>query len=128
MTLKKKDLLADEIAIYEDAIIYKRGDIWQFRFWLEREGKYARSSLRTSNQSTAIDKAKLQYHELKAQELAGKTYFSKTVKQGVEMYLAQRQKDVEAGYIVKGRLGTIKTHLEHFLDFIGRDTKLKALL
>ncbi len=127
MTLKKKDLSADEIAIYDDAIIYKRGAIWQFRMWLEKERKYARSSLRTSNQSTAIDKAKLQYHELKAQELAGKTYFSKTVKQGVEMYLAQRQKDVEAGYIVKGRFGTIKTHLEHFLDFIGRDTKLKEL-
>lgn len=127
MTLKKKQFSADEIAIYEDAIIYKRGDIWQFRMWLEKERKYARSSLRTSNQSTAIDKAKQQYHELKAQELAGKTYFSKTVKQGVELYLAKRQRDVEAEDIGKGRLGTIKTHLEHFMDFIGRDTKLKDL-
>jgi hypothetical protein len=29
--------------------------------------------------------------------------------------------------IVKGRYGTIKTHLEHWLDYIGRDVKLKEL-
>ena len=62
-----------------------------------------------------------------AQQLAGKTYFSKTTKQGVEEYLKQRALDVEAELIVKGRYGTIKTHLEHWLDFIGRDTKLKEL-
>jgi len=34
---------------------------------------------------------------------------------------------MEAVLIVKGRLGTIKTHLAHWLDFIGRDTKLKEM-
>ena len=41
--------------------------------------------------------------------------------------MKQRALDVEAELIVKGRYGTIKTHLEHWLDFIGRDTKLKEL-
>jgi len=127
MTLKKKEFAADEFPIFDDAVIFKRGEFWQFRMWLAKEHKYARFSLKTRNKNTATDKAKLQYHELKAQEIAGKSYFSKTIKQGVELYLAQRQKDVEAGRIVKGRLGTIKTHLEHFMDFIGRDTKLKEL-
>jgi integrase len=95
--------------------------------WLGKEKKYARFSLRTRNRDTAIDKAKKYYHELMAQQLAGKTYFSKTTKQGVEEYLKQRALDVEAELIVKGRYGTIKTHLEHWLDFIGRDTKLKEL-
>jgi len=97
------------------------------RMWLGKEKKYARFSLRTRNRDTAIDKAKKYYHELMAQQLAGKTYFSKTTKQGVEEYLKQRALDVEAELIVKGRYGTIKTHLEHWLDFIGRDTKLKEL-
>lgn len=97
------------------------------RMWLGKEKKYARFSLRTRNRDTAIDKAKTYYHELMAQQLAGKTYFSKTTKQGVEEYLKQRALDVEAELIVKGRYGTIKTHLEHWLDFIGRDTKLKEL-
>lgn len=128
MTLKKKEFAQDEHPIFDDAVIYKRGEFWHFRMWLAKEHKYARFSLKTRNKSSALDKAKLHYHELKAQELAGKTYFSKTVKHGVELYLAQRQKEVDSGRgIKKGRLGTIKTHLEHFLNFIGRDTKLKEL-
>jgi integrase len=98
------------------------------RMWLAKEGKYARFSLKTRNKSTALDKAKLHYHELKAKELAGKRYFSITTKMGVEKYLEQRQLEVgQAGGIVVGRFKTIKTHLEHWLNFIGRDVKLKEL-
>ena len=127
MPLKKQTFTTDEIEIYDEAVVYKRGEYWQMRMWLGKEKKYARFSLRTRNRDTAIDKAKKYYHELMAQQLAGKTYFSKTTKQGVEEYLKQRALDVEAELIVKGRYGTIKTHLEHWLDFIGRDTKLKEL-
>jgi integrase len=127
MPLKKQTFNADEIEIYDEAVVYKRGEYWQMRMWLGKEKKYARFSLRTRNRDTAIDKAKKYYHGLMAQQLAGKTYFSKTTKQGVEEYLKQRALDVEAELIVKGRYGTIKTHLEHWLEFIGRDTKLKEL-
>ncbi len=127
MPLKKQTFNDDEIEIYDEAVVYKRGEYWQIRMWLGKEKKYARFSLRTRNRDTAIDKAKKYYHELMAQQLAGKTYFSKTTKQGVEEYLKQRALDVEAELIVKGRYGTIKTHLEHWLEFIGRDTKLKEL-
>ncbi len=127
MPLKKQTFNEDEIEIYDEAVVYKRGEYWQMRMWLGKEKKYARFSLRTRNRDTAIDKAKKYYHELMAQQLAGKTYFSKTTKQGVEEYLKQRALDVEAELIVKGRYGTIKTHLEHWLEFIGRDTKLKEL-
>jgi len=127
MVLKKREYNEDEIAIYDEAVVYKRGVYWQMRMWLQKEKKYARFSLRTRNRDTAIDKAKKYYHNIMAMQLNNKTYFSKTAKQGVELYLQQRQKDVEIGEIVKGRLSTIKTHLEHWLDIIGRDTKLKEL-
>lgn len=127
MPLKKKTFSKDEVAIFDDAVIYKRGDYWHFRQWLANERKYARFSLKTRNKATAIDKAKLHYHQLQALQLQGKTYFSITTKDGVELYLEQRQKDVEAGLIVKGRYTTVKTHLEHWLNFIKRDTKLKEL-
>ena len=95
---------------------------------LTKEHKYARFSLKTRNKSTAIDKAKLHYHELKAKELSGKTYFSVTTKIGVERYLEQRELEVgKAAGIVIGRYRTIKAHLEHWLNFIGRDVKLKEL-
>lgn len=127
MPLKKQPLNDNEIPIYDEALIYQRGEYWQMRMWLTKEKKYARFSLRTRNRDTAIDKAKKRYHELMAQQLANKTYFSMTTKQGVEEYVKQRQKDMEAGLIVKGRLSTIKTHLEHWLKYVGKDTKIKEM-
>lgn len=127
MGSKKTKFSADEEAIFDDAVIYKRGEYWQFRIWLTNERKYARFSLKTRNKSTAIEKAKLHYHELMSLQLQGKAYFSITTKDGVKRYLEQRYKDFEAGIIVKGRYSTIHTHLKHWLEFIGRDTKLKEL-
>ncbi len=127
MPLKKQSYNDNEIPIFDEAVIYQRGEYWQMRMWLAKEKKYARFSLRTRNRDTAIDKAKKHFYELMAQQMDGKTYFSKTAKQGVEEYLKQRAKDVEAELIVKGRYGTIKTHLEHWLNYIGRDTKLKEM-
>ncbi len=87
MPLKKPSLKPNEIAIYDEALIYIRGEYWQMRMWLAKEKKYARFSLRTRNRDTAEAKAKKYYHELMAQQLAGKTYFSMTSKQGVEEYV-----------------------------------------
>lgn len=126
MALKKTKFEDNEEKIFDDAVIYTRGQYWQFRMWLTKERKYARFSLKTTNRNTAIDKAKLHYHELMANQLAGKSYFSITTKLGVEMYLEHRHKHI-GKTIVKGRYSTIETHLEHWLDFIGRDVKLKEL-
>jgi integrase len=117
----------EEIAIYDGGVIYKRGEYWHFRMWLRAENKYARKSLRTTNQTTAIERGKAAYIELQANMQSGKKYFSITTKEGVEKYVAHRQKDVDTGQIVSGRLATIKTHLQHWLAFIGKDTKLKEL-
>ena len=126
MAIKKVKFEQDEEVIFDDAVIYRRGDYWQFRMWLRKEHKYVRQSLGTKSKSTAIDTAKQRYHELMAKQLAGIKHFSITTKAGVEMYLAQRQKEVGIR-ITSGRLATIKTHLEHWLDFIHRDKKLKEL-
>jgi len=127
LTLKKQTFADNEIPIFDEAVIYKRGDYWQFRMWLNGEGKYARKSLRTRSKTTAIEKGKAAYLEIYANIQQGKTYFSITTKEGVAKYIEFRQKDVELGHIVKGRLGTIRAHLQHWLGFIGKDTKLKEL-
>ena len=127
MVIKKQEFGEDEVVIFDDAIVYKRGDYWQFRLWLTKEGKYARRSLGTRNRTTAIEKGKELYLELFAAIKQGKTYFSIDAKKAVELYVAHRRKDVEAGLIVPGRLSTINSHLKNWLDFIGRDTKLKEM-
>lgn len=96
-------------------------------WWLPNENKYARKSLGTRNKSTAIERGKEFYLELLANRRDGKTYFSLSIKAGVETYLKYREKHLEIGNIVKGRLGTIKTHLDHWLEFIKKDYKLKEL-
>ena len=127
MALKKQHFAEDEIAIFDEACIYKRGEYWQFRMWLAKENKYVRKSLRTRSESTAIERGKAAYLEIYSNLQQGKSYFSITTKEGVEKYLSFRQRDVELGHIVKGRHLTIATHLQHFLSFIGKDTKLKEL-
>jgi hypothetical protein len=59
--MKKKRFREGEIAIFDDAIIQKRNGYWQFRMWLPTEKKYARESLKTGNEATAVDKAKRKY-------------------------------------------------------------------
>jgi hypothetical protein len=71
MPSKKTKFNDDEESIFDDAVIYKRGEYYQFRMWLTKERKYARFSLKTRSKSTAIDKAKLHYHELMAGGTAG---------------------------------------------------------
>ena len=57
MALKKQNFAEGEIAIFDEACIYKRGEYWQFRMWLPKENKYARKSLRT--RTVAVTKTKI---------------------------------------------------------------------
>ena len=95
--------------------------------WLEHEGKYARKSLRTRSQSTAVERAKQLYMEISAAQLSGKTYFSLTVKQGVAQYLAARATDVELGLITRDRYITLHSQLKQWQEFIGIEARLKEL-
>jgi len=124
--IKVKEDPDEEIAIYDNAVIYRRGEYWQFRMWLRAENKYARKSLRTQNKMIALERGKENYFEIMSNMKLGKTYFSLTTKEGVEKYLANKKKEIGSNIKV-GRYGTIKTHLEHWLDFIKRDAKLKDL-
>ena len=73
MALKKQHFAEGEIAIFDEACIYKRGEYWQFRMWLPKENKYARKSLRIHSEVTAIEKGKAAYLEIYANLQRGKT-------------------------------------------------------
>jgi len=92
MPLKKQTFNADEIEIYDEAVVYKRGEYWQMRMWLGKEKKYARFSLRTRNRDTAIDKAKKYYHELMAAQTKGnkarKVWFAEKIRVELAAYVA----------------------------------------
>ena len=64
MVLKKQEFKDDEIPIFDEACVYKRGEYWQFRLWLPKENKYARKSLRTRSETTAVERGKAAYLEI----------------------------------------------------------------
>ena len=82
MALTRQHFAEGEIAIFVEACIYKRGEYWQFRMCLPKENKYARKSLRTRGESTAIECSKAAYLEIYANLQQGKSYFSITIKVG----------------------------------------------
>ena len=91
----------------------------------ERE-KYARKSLRTPSETTAVALGKAAYLEIYANLQQGKTYFSIVTKEGVQKPLNFRKRDVELGHIVRGGLATIATHLQHWLSFIGKAERART--
>ena len=98
MVLKKQEFKDDEIPIFEEACVYKRGDIWQFCVWLAKENKYTPKSLRTRSETTAVERGKAAYLEIHANLQQGKTNFSITSKEGVQQYVDFRKRDFELGY------------------------------
>jgi hypothetical protein len=86
LPLKKQNYTDEEIPIFDEASIYKRGVYWHFRMWLNNERKYVRKSLRNRSKTTAIEKEKEKekekeaYLEIFANHKMGKTYFSLTTK------------------------------------------------
>ncbi len=95
MALKKKNFSENEIAIFEDACIYKRGEYWHFRMWLAKEKRYVRRSLKTTSRATAVELAKDTYLDFYANMKQGKIFFNITAKEGAEKYLESRRKDWE---------------------------------
>jgi len=91
----------------------------------ERE-KYARKSLRTPSETTAVALGKAAYLEIYANLQQGKTYLSIVTKEGVQKPLNFRKRDVELGHIVRGGLATIATHLQHWLSFIGKAERART--
>jgi hypothetical protein len=127
--MRKHDFAEDEIPIFDGAVIYLRDEHWQCCMWFPGEGKHARRSLNTRHQVTAIGRGRGRdlYLGIMARLRAGKRDFSLNAKQAVERYRAHSQKYADAGLVVRGRLAIIRAHLNKWLDFIHRGTKLSEV-
>jgi hypothetical protein len=91
VALKKQNFAEDDIAVFDEPRVYKRGEYWQFRLWLPKENKYARKSLCTRSEGTAVERSKAAYLEIYGNLQKCKGYFSITTKEGVEKYLSFRK-------------------------------------
>lgn len=127
MVLKKQHFKADEVLIYDDAVIYKRGNYWHFRLWLEKQHKYIRRSLQVKDRISAIEKGRSYYLEVQGNLQQGKSYFSRTADEATDLFIQYRYKDVEAKLIVPGRLKSMRNQLDNWLKYIGKGSKIFEL-
>ena len=97
--------------------------VWQFRMWVSNEKRYYEKSLRTKRRAEAIDKAEEMYFDLKNELKDGRKLFSVSIADAVAIYLEHRKIDVRTKEIVEGLWVTIRTHLNHFIEYVGENEK-----
>ncbi len=104
--------------------IRNKYDVWQFRMYVKNARRYVEKSLRTKEQALAEERAEDLYIEIRNDMKLGKSFFAISIKEGVSLYLDYRKQDIgiaDVG-IVEGRYRTIVTHLNHYLDYVNKDT------
>lgn len=107
--------------------VKQSGDVYQFRMYVKDEQKHYRKSLKTSDLDTALIRGRELGMELSTNVKQGKRVFGQSIEEAVELYLDDRKTDVDSGLIVKGRWSAISTQLKHFVEIVGRRTKVSEL-
>ena len=101
--------------------------VWQFQFWVNSEGKYARESLRTEDQATAARLAEERYISIKAKIQMGERVFSLKAFEIRDKFMAHIDDQVTARQLSAGRARNVATYTKHYLDFVGKNTMVQNI-
>ncbi len=104
--------------------VKQSGDVYQFRMYVRDEGKHYRKSLKTKDLTTALERGREMGMKILTDVKRGAKVFGLTFQEAVDLYLEDRQKDVDGGLITKGRHYTIQNQLKWFLKIVGHKTKV----
>jgi|TARA_B110000483_G_scaffold241897_1_gene326101 integrase len=112
--------------------VRQSGDVYQFRMWISGEGKDYRVSLKTRDLETALIKGRKLGVKLLSDMSEGRKIFGVSWSELIDQYVEYRRIDTtiisnNIPRITIGRLSTIKTYLDRFLDVIGHQTKVSEL-
>ena len=128
---RKKIFHTDETWICDgDVLLFRTqasGQVYQMRYLVRKEGRYFRKSTRERDLDKAKEVAKKFYYEIMGSLSVGRKIFSITARELVELYLQKQQRRVDEGHIVQRRHGTMTSQLNHFLRFVGEDTKITSI-
>lgn len=127
----KSHTVKDREDIYEgEGYIFRTeagGKFWSVSFWIPEEKKEYRRSLKTKNKIEALIRAKNEFHFIKSKVQGGIRVWDITVSELIEEYLKHQEKESENGKKTKGRVGTIRSQLKHFSEFVGPKTRLNDI-
>lgn len=107
--------------------VNQSGDVWQFRMWIPDEKKHLRKSLKTRDFDAAKERAEKLVFETISDVATGRKIFGISLQELVDAFLIWRGKDVDAGIITAGRLGTIRSQTNRLLEYKEPSLKLSEL-
>lgn len=131
MTVKIKQHLVTKVAILGGkCFIYRNvrsGNVWQFQQWIKDEKKYIRISLKTSDRQVATELAEKKFADTLGRIHSGEKIFSIAAQEFCDRYRQHLQKRVTLGSIRASFAIVVKSHLNHYLSFVGNDTKIQSI-
>ena len=86
--------------------VKQSGDVYQFRMYVRDEGNHYRKSLKTKDLTTALERGREMGMKILTDVKRGA--LGLTFHNPVDLYLEDRQKDVDGGLATKGRHYTIQ--------------------
>ena len=123
--------MSDVIDIFDGMVKVFRtthsGDVWQMRMYVAEEQRYIRKSLKTRDKEIAIGIAQKEFIFYQAKILNGQKIFSITANELRNRYLESVEELVTSGQLSKGRQTNIKTFTKHYVDFVGKNTKIQNI-
>ncbi len=122
--LTKIPILGGKCHIYRNV---RSGNVWQYQQWIKDEKRYIRLSLKTTDRELATERAEKKFAETLGRIHAGEKIFSLTAQEFCDRYLAYLQKRVTLGAIRASFAKVIKSHLKHYLSFVGHETKTQSI-
>ena len=129
--INRKKRISDVLEIYDGSVrIFKTtnsGDVYQMSMYVKDEKRYVRKSLRTRDKETAIALAKKEFIFYEAKLQNGEKLFSLTAEELREKYLNYIEQQVKEKQISIGRQSNIKTFTKHYLDFVGKNSKIQNI-
>lgn len=120
----KVAILGGKCFIYRNV---RSGKVWQYQQWIKDEKKYVRISLKTTDREIATEIAERKFAETLGRIHAGEKIFSITAQEFCDRYRQHLQQRVALGAIRASFAKTIKYHLNHYLSFIGNETKIQSI-
>lgn len=127
---KSHTVLEREFFYDEQGYIFRSeagGKFWSVSFWIPEEKKEYRRSLKTKDKALALQKAKDEFLTIQGKIKSGVRVWDITVSELIEEYLKHQEKEYEAGKKTKGRVGTIRSQLKHFSEFVDSKTRVSEI-
>ena len=124
----RKKRMSDVLDIFDGNVRIFRtthsGDVYQMSMYVKEEKRYIRKSLRTRDKEIAIASAQKEFIFYQAKIMNGEKLFSITANELRNKYLEYIDKQVKEKQLSIGRQTNIKTYTKHYLNFVGKNTKI----